>query len=86
MGRHRRPRAGHAAEPEAAGSPTAWRLAIAAGDVALPATVHAIYAAQLDDLPPTARLAARRGAVAGRRFPFRALDALGRGRTGRGGR
>ena len=62
---------------EAAAGSVAWRLAVAAGDVALPATVHAIYAAQLDDLPPPARLAARRGAVAGRRFPFRALDALG---------
>ncbi len=62
---------------DTAGSPTAWRLAVAAGDVNLPDTVHAIYAAQLDDLPPPARLAARRGAVAGRRFPLGALDALG---------
>lgn len=63
--------------PGAAGGTTTWRLGVAADEVALPATVHAIYAAQLDDLPPLARLAARRGSVAGRRFPVAALDALG---------
>jgi class 3 adenylate cyclase/tetratricopeptide (TPR) repeat protein len=54
-----------------------WRLTASADDVPLPATVQAIYSAQIDDLPPQARLAARRGAVAGRRFPVAALDALG---------
>ena len=39
-------------------------------------TVQAIYAAQLDDLPPPARAAARRAAVAGRRFPRAALAVL----------
>jgi tetratricopeptide (TPR) repeat protein len=44
--------------------------------VDLPATVQAIYAGQLDDLPPDARLLARRASVAGRRFPVDALPAL----------
>jgi hypothetical protein len=50
-----------------------WRLAAPAEEVELPLTVQAIYAAQLDDLPPPARAAARRAAVAGRRFPGEAL-------------
>jgi class 3 adenylate cyclase/tetratricopeptide (TPR) repeat protein len=54
-----------------------WRLTTPATDVPLPATVQAMYSAQIDDLAPAARLAARRGAVAGRRFPFAALDPLG---------
>ena len=54
----------------------AWRLAAHPDEVALPPTVQAIYAAQLDDLPPDARLVARRGAVAGRRLPIAALAAL----------
>jgi class 3 adenylate cyclase len=54
-----------------------WRLTTPAEDVALPASVHAIYASQLDDLPPAARTAARRGSVAGRRFPRAALESLG---------
>ena len=54
-----------------------WRLAIEPERVTLPETVQAIYAAQLDDLPPDARLVARRGAVAGRRVPTGALHALG---------
>jgi class 3 adenylate cyclase/tetratricopeptide (TPR) repeat protein len=53
-----------------------WRLAAPAEEVELPLTVQAIYAAQLDDLPPLARAAARRAAVAGRRFPREALPAL----------
>jgi class 3 adenylate cyclase/tetratricopeptide (TPR) repeat protein len=53
-----------------------WTLAADAGDVALPPTVQAIYAGQLDDLPPSARTAARRGAVAGRRFPLAGLEPL----------
>ncbi|HEU4672619.1 MAG TPA: adenylate/guanylate cyclase domain-containing protein, partial [Candidatus Limnocylindrales bacterium] len=56
-----------------------WRLAVPAEQIPLPATVQAIYAAQLDDLPAGARQAARRGAVAGRRFPVRALETLGVG-------
>lgn len=54
----------------------AWRLAVDPDAVTLPATVQAIYAAQLDDLPADARLVARRGSVAGRRVPVDALDAL----------
>jgi predicted ATPase len=42
----------------------------------MPATVQAIYAAQLDDLPSPARLVARRASVAGRRFAVRALEPL----------
>ena len=53
------------------------RLAVDPDDVPLPPTVQAVYAAQLDDLPGPARLAARRGSVCGRRFPVDALSALG---------
>ena len=53
-----------------------WRLAAPAEHVELPLTVQSIYAAQLDDLPPPARSAARRAAVAGRRFPYDALAVL----------
>jgi class 3 adenylate cyclase len=54
-----------------------WLLPVPAANVPLPATVQAIYAAQLDDLPPSARQAARRGSVAGRRIPVAALESLG---------
>lgn len=54
----------------------AWRLAVQPEAVPLPPTVQAIYAAQLDDLPPDARLVARRGAVAGRRVPVAAFASL----------
>lgn len=54
----------------------AWRLAVEPDEVTLPRTVQAIYAAQLDDLPPDARLVARRGAVSGRRVPLSAFPAL----------
>ncbi len=54
-----------------------WRLAVDASEVPLPRSVQQIYAAQLDDLPPAARLTARRASVAGRRFPFNVLDRLG---------
>jgi len=54
----------------------AWRLAVQPDEVTLPQTVQAIYAAQLDDLPPDARLVARRGAVSGRRVPLSAFRAL----------
>jgi class 3 adenylate cyclase/tetratricopeptide (TPR) repeat protein len=54
-----------------------WRLAVELSEVPLPATVQAIYAAQIDDLPPGARQVARRASVAGRRFPLAALDPLG---------
>lgn len=57
--------------------PVRWRLTLPAEEIPLPSTVQAIYAGQLDDLPRGAREAARRGAVAGRRFPARALGALG---------
>jgi class 3 adenylate cyclase/tetratricopeptide (TPR) repeat protein len=53
-----------------------WTLVVDAQDVALPPTVQAIYAGQLDDLPPPARTAARRASVAGRRFPLAALEPL----------
>lgn len=54
-----------------------WRLTTSAADVPLPATVQAIYAAQLDDLPAAARGVARAASVAGRRFPRTALEPLG---------
>ncbi len=60
----------------------AWHLAVQPESVSLPPTVQAIYAAQLDDLPPDARQVARRGAVAGRRVPlaaFASLELDGRG-------
>ena len=53
-----------------------WRLAVQQDAVQLPPTVQAIYAAQLDDLPPDARQVARRGAVVGRRIPVAALGTL----------
>lgn len=53
-----------------------WRLLIPASDVAFPTTVHAIYAGQIDDLPPGPRQVVRRASVAGRRFPSSALEPL----------
>lgn len=53
-----------------------WRLEGEAGSIDLPATVQAIYAAQIDDLPPAARRLARHASVAGRAFPGNALEAL----------
>lgn len=53
-----------------------WRLATPVEQVRLPGTVQAIYAGQLDDLSDAARQVARRGSVAGRRLPERALEAL----------
>jgi class 3 adenylate cyclase/tetratricopeptide (TPR) repeat protein len=53
-----------------------WALTTPPEDAPLPPTVHAIYAGQLDDLPEAARSAARRAAVAGRRFPVDALPVL----------
>ncbi|GAA4287819.1 adenylate/guanylate cyclase domain-containing protein [Georgenia daeguensis] len=44
---------------------------------ALPTTVHAIYQAQLDRLPPTSREVVERGSVPGTTFPSAALPALG---------
>ena len=55
---------------------TGWKLMIDPGQVALPGTVQAIYASQLDDLPGDARLVARRASVAGRRFAEAALESL----------
>jgi class 3 adenylate cyclase len=46
-----------------------WRLTAAAPDLPVAPTVQAIYAAQLDDLPPVARQVTRQGSVAGRRAP-----------------
>jgi len=43
----------------------------------VPTTVQAVYGAQLDDLPPEPRRIVRRGSVAGRRLPARALPVLG---------
>jgi len=53
-----------------------WRLARRIDGVALPQTVQAIYAAQLDDLPSSARALLRRASVAGRHVPRNSLDAL----------
>lgn len=55
----------------------AWRLGVDPTDVPIPTSVQAIYAGELDDLPAGARAAARRGAVAGRRFPPAVLPRLG---------
>jgi hypothetical protein len=54
-----------------------WRLTQPSVTIALPTTVQAIYAGQLDDLPAPIRDVARRASVAGRRFPAEALGALG---------
>ncbi len=53
-----------------------WTLTRSIDDVLLPPTVQALYAAQLDDLPGSARQVARLASVAGRRFPVAALGAL----------
>src|SRR4051794_1294009 len=53
-----------------------WAFVAEGQDVTLPPTVQAIYAGQLDDLPAQARAAARKAAVAGRRFPLAALGPL----------
>ncbi|CAN5839151.1 hypothetical protein BH24CHL6_BH24CHL6_07670 [soil metagenome] len=53
-----------------------WRLARGIEGVTLPQTVQAIYAAQLDDLPSSARALLRRASVAGRHVPTNSLDAL----------
>jgi class 3 adenylate cyclase/predicted ATPase len=55
----------------------AWRLAVEQEVVPLPTTVQAIYAAQIDDLPGSARAVTRNASVAGRRFPAAGLQALG---------
>ncbi|MEO7118326.1 MAG: adenylate/guanylate cyclase domain-containing protein, partial [Candidatus Limnocylindrales bacterium] len=54
-----------------------WTLAVTVDDAPLPTSVQQIYAGQLDDLPPSARNAARLASVAGRRFPSDALATLG---------
>jgi class 3 adenylate cyclase/predicted ATPase len=54
-----------------------WRLRVPPAAIEVPRTIQAVYAAQIDDLPVSARDVARRGAVAGRRFPVGALPALG---------
>jgi class 3 adenylate cyclase/tetratricopeptide (TPR) repeat protein len=53
-----------------------WFLARAVDEVALPSTVQAIYAAQLDDLPAGCRRLVRRASVAGRQFPVAVLEQL----------
>ena len=53
-----------------------WRLSSSPDEIALPSTVQAIYAAQLDDLPRDARRLARHASVAGRRFVARSLETL----------
>ncbi|MGZ4152306.1 MAG: ATP-binding protein, partial [Actinomycetota bacterium] len=55
---------------------TGWRLGDGTAEIRLPPTVQAIYAAQLDDLPNDARDVARKGSVAGRRFPVDAMESL----------
>jgi class 3 adenylate cyclase len=55
----------------------AWELARTVEDIELPLTVQSVYAAQLDDLPPSARAVVRRASVAGRQFPRAALEILG---------
>lgn len=58
----------------------AWRLTADAPDVPVAPTVQAIYAAQLDDLPASARRLTRQGSVAGRRVPRDFLGSIGRDR------
>ena len=66
-----------ALEPNVASTEPAWRLNVPAARLAIPSTVQAIYAAQIDDLPGGGRAVVRRGSVAGREFPSGALPALG---------
>ena len=54
-----------------------WRLTRPPGAIALPATVQAIDAGRLDDLPAPVRDVARKASAAGRRFPVDALAKLG---------
>ena len=58
-------------------STSGWRLARMIDDVELPSTVQSVYAAQLDDLPESARSVIRRASVAGRQFPRDVLGTLG---------
>ncbi len=58
-------------------SPAGWRLRRTVREVELPSTVQSVYAAQLDDLPESARSVIRRASVAGRRFPRDVLGTLG---------
>ncbi|MBA3333811.1 MAG: AAA family ATPase [Actinobacteria bacterium] len=58
-------------------STSGWRLARTIDDVELPSTVQSVYAAQLDDLPESARSVIRRASVAGRQFPRDVLGRLG---------
>ncbi len=59
------------------GGADTWRLTVEPDEVPMPETVQALYAAQLDDLPPAAREVARRASVAGRRFAAQVLGELG---------
>src|SRR6266511_2640223 len=54
-----------------------WRLSAQTDEIVFPSTVQALYCGQLDDLAPSARDAAQRVSVAGRRFPLAALGPLG---------
>jgi len=62
-------------------SPSGWRLRRTVDEVELPSTVQSVYAAQLDDLPDSARSVIRRASVAGRRFPRDVLGVLGADET-----
>lgn len=53
-----------------------WRLVRPVSGIGLPTTVQAVYAAQLDELPPGARSLLRRASVAGRQFAVEAVAAL----------
>ena len=54
-----------------------WRLRDALPEDVLPAGVHAVLAARIDDLPAAARIVLRDAAVVGTRFPADAVIALG---------
>jgi predicted ATPase len=54
-----------------------WLLRYSTAPIRVPTTVHAVYAAQLDDLPTTARETSLRASVVGRQFPVAALPPLG---------
>ena len=61
------------------GDGAGWRLTADAPSVPVAPTVQAIYAAQLDDLPASARSLTRQGSVAGRRVPHDFLGSIGDG-------
>lgn len=54
-----------------------WALTLPPAAVGVPATIQAVYAAQIDDLSAQSREVVRRASVCGRAFPSGALPAVG---------